>query len=718
MTQIDYIKVQVQTSDKNIEATLKLLSEDCTIPFISRYRKDQTGNLDEVQVENISKLSKQYDEIVKRKESILKTIDEQGQLSPELKSKIEKSFDLLEIEDLYLPYKKKKKTKADIARENGLEPLAKIIMAQGNDDIDFISSKYLNKNVVNENDALQGAREIIAEWINENIYIRKNLRRLFQRNGIISTKVSKAKKEDENAQKFSQYFDWAEPISKAPSHRLLAMLRAESEGFVKLNVEIEKEEALDFIEENIITNKRSEAKPHLEIAIKDSYKRLLEPAISNETLQEAKAKADKTAIDVFANNLGQLLLAPPLGEKRILAIDPGFRSGCKIVCLDEKGDLLYNETIYPHAPQKEDAMAMKKIRSMVNAYNIEAISIGNGTASRETEFFIKKIAFDTRAKGEQGEAKPIQVFVVSEAGASIYSASKIARDEFPNYDVTVRGSVSIGRRLSDPLAELVKIDAKSIGVGQYQHDVDQTKLKEELDSVVVRCVNSVGININTASKSLLSYVSGIGEKMAENIVQYRTENGAFEDRKQLKKVPRLGEKAYQQAAAFIRIKEGKNPLDNSAVHPEAYGIVEKMAKDLGIKVSELIANKEKISKIKLEQYITKEIGILTLKDIVKELEKPGLDPRKSAKVFEFDPTVTSIKNLRTGMILPGIVNNITAFGCFVDIGIKESGLVHISQLKSGFVSDVNEVVKLHQHVQVKVVEVDEDRKRIQLTMVL
>ena len=708
MTQIQFIKSTVNTSDKNIEATLKLLSEDCTIPFISRYRKDQTGNLDEVQVENISKLSKQYDEIVKRKESILKTIDEQGQLSPELKAKIEKSFDLQEIEDLYLPYKKKKKTKADVARENGLEPLAKIIMAQGNDDIDFISSKYLNKNVANEDDALQGARDIIAEWINENIYIRKNLRRLFQRNGIISTKVSKAKKEDENAQKFSQYFDWAEPISKAPSHRLLAMLRAESEGFVKLNVEIEKEEALDFIEENIITNKRSEAKPHLELAIKDSYKRLLEPAISNEILQEAKAKADKTAIDVFANNLGQLLLAPPLGEKRILAIDPGFRSGCKIVCLDEKGDLLYNETIYPHAPQNESAMAMKKIRSMVNAYNIEAISIGNGTASRETEFFIKKITFD----------KPIQVFVVSEAGASIYSASKIARDEFPNYDVTVRGSVSIGRRLSDPLAELVKIDAKSIGVGQYQHDVDQTKLKEELDSVVVRCVNSVGININTASKSLLSYVSGIGEKMAENIVQYRTENGAFEDRKQLKKVPRLGEKAYQQAAAFIRIKEGKNPLDNSAVHPEAYSIVEKMAKDSGIKVSELIANKEKISKIKLEEYITKEIGILTLKDIVKELEKPGLDPRKSAKVFEFDPTVTSIKNLRTGMILPGIVNNITAFGCFVDIGIKESGLVHISQLKADFVSDVNEVVKLHQHVQVKVVEVDEDRKRIQLTMVL
>ena len=716
MNQIQFIQKQVNSSTehaerattKNIEATLKLLSEDCTIPFISRYRKDQTGNLDEVQIEAIAKLSKQFEEIVKRKESIIKTIDEQGQLSPELKSKISNSFDLQEIEDLYLPYKKKKKTRADVARDNGLEPLAKIIMSQGDEDIDFISSKYINKNVANQDDALQGARDIIAEWINENILIRKNLRRIFQRKALVTTKVSKAKKDDENAQKFSQYFDWSEPISKAPSHRLLAMLRAESEGFVKLNVEIDKEEALDFIEENIIKNSRSEAKPHLELAIKDSYKRLLEPAISNETLQEAKAKADKTAIDIFANNLGQLLLAPPLGEKRILAIDPGFRSGCKIVCLDEKGDLLYNETIYPHQPQNETAMAMKKIRSMVNAYNIEAISIGNGTASRETEFFIKKIAFD----------KPIQVFVVSEAGASVYSASKIARDEFPNYDVTVRGSVSIGRRLSDPLAELVKIDAKSIGIGQYQHDVDQTKLQSALDSVVVRCVNSVGININTASKSLLSYVSGIGEKMAENIVAFRQENGAFEDRKQLKKVPRLGEKAYQQAAAFIRIKDGKNPLDNSAVHPEAYGIVEKMAKDLGLKTNDLIANKDKISKIKLEDYVTKEIGILTLKDIVKELVKPGLDPRKAAKVFEFDPSVTSIKNVRTGMILPGIVNNITAFGCFVDIGIKESGLVHISQLKEGFVSDVNEVVKLHQHVQVKVVEVDEDRKRIQLTMLL
>lgn len=707
MNQIQFIKAVVNTADKNIQATLQLLSEDCTIPFISRYRKDQTGNLDEVEIENIAKLSKQYDEIVKRKDSILKTIEEQGQLTSELKSKIQNSFDLQEIEDLYLPYKKKKKTKADVARENGLEPLAKIIMAQNNDEIEFEASKYISKNVVNEDEALQGARDIIAEWINENIFIRKNLRRLFQRKAIVTTKVVKKKAEEEDAQKFKQYFDWSETISKAPSHRLLAMLRAEKEGFIKLKVEVDNEEAIDFIEENILKG-RNESTKQVEIAIKDSYKRLLEPTISNETLQEAKAKADEKAIEVFAGNLGQLLLAPPLGEKRILAIDPGYRSGCKVVCLDEKGDLLYNETIYPHAPQNESAMAMKKIRSMVNAYNIEAISIGNGTASRETEFFIKKIAFD----------KPVQVFVVSEAGASVYSASKIAREEFPTYDVTVRGSVSIGRRLSDPLAELVKIDAKSIGVGQYQHDVDQTKLKEELDTVVVRCVNSVGININTASKSLLSYVSGIGEKMAENIVVYRSENGPFEDRKQIKKVPRLGEKAYQQAAAFIRIKDGKNPLDNSAVHPEAYKIVEKMAKDLKISINELIANKEKISQIKLENYITEEIGILGLKDIIKELEKPGLDPRKSAKVFEFDPNVKTIKDLRTGMILPGIVNNITAFGCFVDVGIKESGLVHISQLKEGFVSDVNEVVKLHQHVQVKVVEVDEARKRIQLTMIL
>lgn len=707
MTTIQFIQNHISASLKSIEATLKLLSEDCTIPFISRYRKDQTGNLDETVIEQIAKLSKQFDDINKRKESILKSIEEQGQLTLDLKAKIENSFELQEIEDWYLPYKKKKKTRADVARENGLEPLAKIIMAQNSDDIEFIASKYLNAKVPNEDEALQGARDIVAEWINENSYIRKNLRRMFQRKAMVATKVVKTKKDDEAAQKFAQYFDWAEPIAKAPSHRLLAMLRAEAEGIVKLNVALDtNEEALEFIENNTIKNNRETA-DQLRLAIKDSFKRLLEPAISNETLQEAKAKADSKAIEVFAGNLGQLLLAPPLGEKRILAIDPGYRSGCKVVCLDEKGDLIYNETIYPHQPQNETAMAMKKIKSMVNAYNIEAISIGNGTASRETEFFIKKIAFD----------KPVQVFVVSEAGASVYSASKIAREEFPNFDVTVRGSVSIGRRLSDPLAELVKIDPKSIGVGQYQHDVDQTKLKEELDTVVVRCVNSVGININTASKSLLSYVSGIGEKMAENIVAFRSENGPFEDRKQLKKVPRLGDKAFQQAAAFIRIKDGKNPLDNSAVHPEAYPVVEKMAKDLGLKTAELIGKKEQIALIKPENYITNDIGILAVKDILKELEKPGLDPRKAAKIFEFDPNVKTIKDVRSGMILPGIVNNITAFGCFVDIGIKESGLVHISQLKEGYVADVNEVVKLHQHVQVKVVEVDEDRKRIQLTMI-
>ncbi len=707
MNQIQFIKTAVNTADKNIEATLKLLSEDCTIPFISRYRKDTTGNLDEVEIENIAKLSKQYDEIVKRKDSILKTIEEQGQLSPELKSKIQNSFDLQEIEDLYLPYKKKRKTKADVAKENGLEPLAKIIMTQNSDEIEFEASKFISKNVINEDEALQGARDIIAEWINENSYIRKSIRRMFQRAATVTTKAVKKKEAEENAQKFKQYFDWEEPLTKAPSHRLLAMLRAENEGFIKLKVAIDKEEALHFIEQNQIKSKNETAK-QLKIAIEDSYKRLLEPSISKEILTDAKEKADAKAISVFADNLEQLLLAPPLGEKRILAIDPGFRSGCKVVCLDENGNLLYNETIYPHAPQNESAMAMKKVKSMVNAYNIEAISIGNGTASRETEFFIKKIAFD----------RVVQVFVVSEAGASVYSASKIARDEFPTYDVTVRGSVSIGRRLADPLAELVKIDAKSIGVGQYQHDVDQNKLKTELDTVVERCVNKVGININTASKSLLSYVSGIGEKTAENIIAYRKENGAFTDRKQLKKVARLGDKAYEQAAAFIRIKDAKNPLDNSAVHPEAYPIVLNMAKDVGVSVEQLIANKQAISNIKKEKYVTNTIGLLALNDILKELEKPGLDPRKSAKVFEFDPNVKSINNLHVGMVLPGIVNNITAFGCFVDVGIKESGLVHISQLKAGFVSDVNEVVKMHQHVQVKVLEVDADRKRIQLSMII
>lgn len=706
MTNIQYISQQVSAPAKSIEATLQLLNEDCTIPFIARYRKDKTGNLDEVVIEQIFKLNQAYEAIIKRKEAITKSITEQNALTPELQQRITASFDLTELEDLYLPFKKKKKTRADAAREKGLEPLAKIIMAQNADDMDYIAAKYCNGKVSNEDEALQGARDIIAEWINENVYIRRGLRRMYTRHAAVVTKAVK-NADPEKAKKYGQYLDWNENLAKAPSHRLLAMLRAESEGIVKIKIDTDASEALDFIEQNIIKNNKETA-VHLKKAIDDSYKRLLSPALSNEILQEAKAKADAVAIQVFAGNLGQLLLAPPLGEKRILAIDPGFRTGCKVVCLDEKGDLLYNETIFPHAPQNETAIAMKKIRSMVNAYKIDAISIGNGTASRETEFFIKKIAFD----------KPVQVFVVSEAGASVYSASKIARDEFPKYDVTVRGAVSIGRRLSDPLAELVKIEPKAIGVGQYQHDVDQSMLKNELDTVVMRCVNSVGVNINTASKSLLSYVSGIGEKLAENIVAYRSENGAFTERKQLKKVPRLGEKAYQQAAAFIKIPNAKNPLDNSAVHPEAYPVIEKMAKDLKLTTADLIANKEVIAKVNTDKYITNDIGKLALTDILKELEKPGLDPRKPAKVFEFDSSVKSIANLHIGQVLPGIVNNITNFGCFVDIGIKESGLVHISQLKEGFVSDVNEVVKLHQQVQVKVLEVDAERKRIQLSMVL
>ena len=708
MDKIQFIQQNITIQEKQINAVLQLLSEDCTIPFIARYRKDKTGNLGEVEIEQIQKLSKNFDEIQKRKESVLKSIEEQEKLTPELRAKIEQSFDLQEIEDLCLPFKKRRKTKADAAKEKGLEPLAKIIMAQKNGDIEQTAQNYLNKEVSSVEEALQGARDIIAEWINENIFIRKNLRRIFQRKAVISSKVVKTKKEEEEAQKYAQYFDWSEPLNKIPSHRLLAMLRAEKEGFIKVSIDIDKDEILTFMEGSLVKTASPSCAEQIILAAQDAYKRLLEPSISNEILQEAKIKADEKAISIFSENLTQLLLAPPLGEKRILAIDPGYRTGCKVVCLDEKGDLLHNETIYPHAPQKETATAMKKIRSMVEAYHIEAISIGNGTASRETEFFIKKIAFD----------RPLQVFVVSEAGASVYSASKIARDEFPDYDITVRGAVSIGRRLSDPLAELVKIDPKSIGVGQYQHDVDQTLLKEELDSTVVKCVNSVGININTASKSLLSYVSGIGEKLAENIVAYRTENGAFVDRNQIKKVPRLGEKAFQQAAAFIRIKDGKNPLDNSSVHPEAYKIIEKMAKDLGIKTIDLIANEEKIKQIAPEKYTTEDIGILGVKDILKELLKPGLDPRKTSKVFEFDPNIKTFEDLKTGMVLPGIVSNITAFGCFVDIGIKENGLVHISQLKDGFVSDPSEVVKLHQQVKVKIIEIDTERKRIALSMVI
>lgn len=709
MNQIQYIKNQVNVSDASIKNTLELLAQDCTIPFIARYRKDKTGNLDEVQIEQIQKSAVQFDTIVKRKEAVLTSIEEQGQLTDFLKDKIQNSFDLVEIEDLYLPFKKKRKTKADTAREAGLEPLAKMIMSQNIEDLEYTAERYLNSKVFSSEDALQGARDIIAEWINENIFVRKTLRRKFQREAEISTKVIKTKKDEDAAQKFEQYFDWQEPLYKVASHRLLAMLRATNEGFVRLNVSIDKEKALNFIEETIIKNPQHEETTYqIKQAIADGYKRLLEPALSNEVLQEYKLKADLQSIGVFSENLTQLLLGAPLGEKRVLAIDPGYKTGCKVVCIDENGNLLYNETIFPHAPQKDIAMATKKIRSMANSYRIDAIAIGNGTASRETEFFIKKVAFD----------KPIQVFIVNEAGASVYSASKIARDEFPTYDVTVRGAVSIGRRLQDPLAELVKIDPKSIGVGQYQHDVDQTLLKQELDNVVMRCVNKVGINLNTASKSLLSYVSGIGEKLAENIVNYRTENGAFTNRKELKNVPRLGEKAYQQAVAFVRIVHGDLVFDNSALHPEAYSLVEKMAKDLKVQVDQLIGNKDLIQKIDPSNYISETFGQHYISDVLKELEKPGLDPRKNAKILEFDPSLKSINDVEVGKVYKGIVNNITNFGCFVDIGIKESGLVHISQLKEGFVSDVNEVVKLHQHVEVKVLEVDLQKKRLQLTMVM
>ena len=707
MTNIQYIKSQTQLTEKSIENTLSLLAEGCTIPFIARYRKDFTQNLDEVAIELIAKAQNEYDNISKRKETILSSIEEQGKLTSELRLRIENSFDINELEDLYLPYKKKRKTKADIAKENGLEPLAKQIMSQHITDIENIASKYLSTKVPTEEEALQGASDIIAEWINENTYIRRTLRRNFQRKAIISSEVSKGKENHEEALKYTQYFNWEEALNKAPSHRILAMLRAEKEGFVKLKVLADTDENLSFIENNIIKSK-GEVANFLKKTIKDSYKRLLEPSIANETLQEAKTKADAKAISVFAENLSQLLLASPLGEKRILAIDPGYRTGCKVVCLDQKGDLLHHDVIYPHPPQQNLTASTQKLQSMVAQYNIEAISIGNGTASRETETFVKSIHFN----------KEIPVFVVSEAGASIYSASKIARDEFPNYDVTVRGAVSIGRRLADPLAELVKIDPKSIGVGQYQHDVNQTLLKQELDTTVVRCVNKVGVNLNTASKSLLSYVSGIGEKMAENIVAFRTAEGAFKKREDLKKVPRLGDKVYQQAVAFLRIHNSQNPLDNSAVHPEAYPIIKQMAKDIGISVAQLIGNKQAITSIDIQKYKTNEVGEFYLKDLLKELEKPGLDPRTTAKAFSFDPNVKTLEDIKVGMILPGIVNNITAFGCFVDIGLKESGLVHISQLKEGYISDVNEVVKLHQQVQVKVIEVDQIRKRISLTMII
>ena len=705
MQLLNFIKSHTHLPEKGIQNTIKLLNEDCTIPFISRYRKERTGNLDEVQIADIVKYKSQFEELEKRKLSILKVLEEQDVLTDELQQKIITSNNLTALEDLYLPYKKKRKTKAETARKNGLEPLAKIIMSQKATNIGSIASNYVSNEVASEEEALAGARHIIAEWINERTDIRNLIRSQLEKYATINTKVIASKIDDEKAQKYRDYFVWSETLNRCPSHRLLAILRAEKEGFVRLKIEIDDHRALTKIEDRIIRSNNT-CSEQIELAIQDSYKRLLFPALSNEILNKAKEKADEAAISVFAKNLKQLLLGAPLGEKNILAIDPGFRSGCKIVCLNAQGGLEYNETVYPHAPQNDSKGAIKKISSLADAYKIDAIAIGNGTASRETEQLIRRIHFKN----------DIQVFVVSEAGASIYSASKIARDEFPNFDVTVRGAVSIGRRLADPLAELVKIDAKSIGVGQYQHDVDQTKLKDSLDTVVESCVNTVGVNINTASESLLSYVSGIGPKLAENIKAYRDQNGSFTSRNDIKKVPRLGGKAFEQGAGFLRIKNGENPLDDSAVHPESYDVVKKMAKDENKSISDLIGNKDVLEKIELKKYCSNSVGMPTLGDIISELEKPGLDPRETAKVFTFNQNIRSINDLREGQLLPGIVNNITNFGCFVDIGIKESGLVHVSNLADKYVSDVNEIVSLHQHVIVKVLEVDIARKRIQLTM--
>jgi uncharacterized protein len=690
---------------KSIQNTIVLLNEDCTVPFISRYRKERTGNLDEVQIGNIVAHKLQFETLEKRRSAILKSLEEHKVLTNELQTKISQAATMGLLEDLYFPFRKKRKTKAEVAKKNGLEGLAKIIMAQNSDNLDAIAPKFFNKEILNAAQAFEGARHIIAEWINERSDIRNLIRFQLNRYALLSTKLVSAKKNEEKAQKYRDYFDWNEPLSKCPSHRLLAILRAENEGFIRAKLEIDQDRVFFQIEEKLILHNNA-CSSQIKIAIQDAYKRLLFLSLSNEAFRNAKEKADEAAIAVFSKNLKQLLLGAPLGEKRIMAIDPGFRSGCKLVCLNERGDLEHNETIYPHAPQNDRKGAMKKISSLADAYKIEAIAIGNGTASRETEQLIKHLQF----------RNPIEVYVVSEAGASIYSASKIARDEFPNYDVTVRGAVSIGRRLADPLAELVKLDPKSIGVGQYQHDVDQERLKRTLDTVVESCVNFVGVNINTASVPLLAYVSGLGPKLAENIVNYRNLNGAFANREEIQKVPRLGSKAFEQGAAFLRIKGGNNPLDDSAVHPESYGIVQKMVKDNQLAITELIGNKEVLQKIDLKAYCTDNVGLPTLKDIIGELEKPGLDLREKAKVFTFNQNIRSITDIREGQLLPGIVNNITNFGCFVDLGIKESGLIHISQLSDTFVKDVNEHVTLHQQVVVKVLEVDIDRKRIQLAL--
>lgn len=700
---IELIARKLGLHDWQVENTIRLMDGGATIPFISRYRKEMTGSLDEVQLMHISNEYDRLKELDDRKEAVIKSITEQEKMTEELRKKIDEALTMSELEDIYLPYRPKRRTRATIAKEKGLEPLAQLIFEQRERDPENAARQYLNDQVASVEDAIAGASDIIAEWINEDEKARKRLRDLFAREAVIYSKVVKGKETD--GIKFSDYFDWSESLRRCPSHRLLAMRRGEDEGFLRLSIGPEASKALDILNSTFIrSNNRSS--DITRDAAADSWKRLLGPSMETEFRNITKEKADEEAIQVFADNLRQLLLASPLGEKSVLAIDPGYRTGCKIVCLDKQGNLLHNEAIFPHPPQNETAKSVRKIVSLVEAYKIEAIAIGNGTASRETEDFIKKwVRFDT----------DIQVFVVSEAGASVYSASKTAREEFPDYDVTVRGAVSIGRRLMDPLAELVKIDPKSIGVGQYQHDVDQQKLQKSLDDVVISCVNAVGVEVNTASKHLLTYVSGLGPQLAQNIVDFRAENGPFRSRKELLKVKRMGEKAFEQSAGFMRIRNAGNPLDSSAVHPESYHVVEKMANDLGCGVRELMTDEAKRKQIDLQKYVTAVTGMPTLKDIMQELAKPGRDPRSKIRAFMF-ADIHSMDDLVTGMVVPGIVTNITKFGAFVDIGIKQDGLVHVSNMANKYVSDPSKIVKLHQHVMVKVIAVDAERRRVQLSM--
>lgn len=683
--------------------TLKLFDEGATLPFISRYRKEMTGSLDEKQIALVREQHLKWTELEKRREAVLKSVFEQGKLTHALQKSIEEAESLTQLEDLYLPFKPKRKTRASVAREKGLEPLAMMIMEQREHNLLAKAERFTGEQVKDPDEALQGARDIIAEWIAEDIRARNAIRTLFRKDATIRTKVVKGKEEEGN--KYTDYFQYEENLRRCPSHRYLALIRGESEGFLRVSIAPDEEESVQILEYQFLKGS-GECADHMQLSIRDAYKRLLQPSIENEVRAEAKEKADAEAIKVFAENLRQLLMASPLGQKNVMAIDPGYRTGCKLVCLDSQGNLVHNETIYPHPPQEERAAAIKKVTSLISAYRIEAIAIGNGTAGRETEAFIRKIKFD----------RDLQVFVVSENGASVYSASDVAREELPDYDVTVRGAVSIGRRLMDPLAELVKIDPKSIGVGQYQHDVDQAKLKSGLDQVVESCVNQVGVNVNTATPYILTYISGLGPQLARNIINYRMESGAFGSRAQLKKVPRMGEKAFEQCAGFLRIPGSKNPLDNSAVHPESYGIVQKMADDLQCTLADLLKDEQLRKKIDIRKYVTSDIGLPTLKDIMDELARPGRDPRPRIKYFEFDPNVRGLNDLKPGMILPGIVTNITRFGAFVDVGVKQDGLVHISQMADRFISDPQDVVQLHQHVIVKVVEVDVQRKRIQLSM--